>query len=69
MPTVDYWRPWYTTTADGRQNSGSVWALANNFRLVSFKGIGHMAPQWNSEGGYRMINSLINNEDLWTKKW
>lgn len=47
LPTVDYWRPWYTTTANGRQNSGSVWTLSNNFRLVSFKGIGHMAPQWN----------------------
>jgi len=60
LPTEEYWRPWYTTTTNGKQNSGSVWTLGNNLRLVSFKGIGHMAPQWNFEGGYRMINSLIN---------
>lgn len=64
LPTEEYWRPWYTTTANGRQNSGSIWTLSNNFRLVTFKGIGHMAPQWNLEGGSKMINSLINNEPI-----
>lgn len=64
LPTEEYWRPWYTTTANGRQNSGSIWTLSNNFRLVTFKGIGHMAPQWNLEGGSKMINSLINNEAI-----
>jgi hypothetical protein len=24
-----------------------------------------MAPQWNAEGGYKMINNLINGEPLW----
>ena len=64
LPTEEYWRPWYTTTANGRQNSGDVWALGNQLKLVTFKGIGHMAPQWNSEGGYKMINNLINGEPL-----
>lgn len=47
LPTEDYWKPWYTTTPNGRQNSGSVWQLSNQLKLVVFKGIGHMAPQWN----------------------
>ena len=64
MFTQDYWRPWYTNTANGRQNSGSVWLLSNQLRLVVFKGIGHMAPQWNSEGGFRMINNLIHGEEI-----
>ena len=47
LPTEDYWRPWYTKTNNGRQNSGSIWTLGNKMKLVVFKGIGHMAPQWN----------------------
>jgi hypothetical protein len=62
LPTEEYWRPWYTKTNNGKQNSGSIWTLGNGLRLVTFKGIGHMAPQWNYEGGYRMINSLVNGE-------
>ena len=64
LPTEEYWRPWYTTTVNGRQNSGSVWTLSNMLKLVVFKGVGHMAPQWNPEGGYRMINNIINGEPL-----
>jgi len=59
LTTEDYWRPWYTTTLNGRQNSGSIWQLSNQLKLVVFKGIGHMAPQWNLEGGYKMINNLL----------
>ena len=25
LPTEEYWRAWYTTTKNGRQNSGKVW--------------------------------------------
>ena len=64
LPTEEYWRPWYTNNNNGKQNSGNIWRLANNFKLVTFKGIGHMAPQWNLEGGYRMINNLLHNEPL-----
>jgi len=47
LPTAQYWRPWFTTEADnGPQNGGNLWELTNNFKLVTFKGIGHMAPQW-----------------------
>lgn len=62
LPTEEYWRAWYTTTTNGRQNSGKVWTLANKFKLVSFKGVGHMAPQFNYEGGYKMINNLIHGD-------
>jgi hypothetical protein len=64
LATEDYWRPWFTTTANGRQNSGSIWTLSNGLKLVTFKGIGHMAPQWNYEGGYRMINNLLHGDAL-----
>ena len=47
LPTEEYWRTWYTSTENGRQNSGKVWTLGNNFKLVTFKGVGHMAPQFN----------------------
>jgi hypothetical protein len=64
LPTEQYWRPWFTNPTSGKQNSGNVWTLANNFRLVTFKGVGHMAPQWNNEGGFKMINSLLHGEPL-----
>ena len=64
LPTEDYWRPWYTTTTNGRQNSGSIWQLSTQLKLVVFKGIGHMAPQWNLEGGSKMINNLLHGEDI-----
>jgi hypothetical protein len=47
LATVEYWRPWYTKTTNGLQNSGNVWQLSNKLKLITFKGIGHMAPQWN----------------------
>lgn len=60
LPTAGYWSPWFTTKADnGPQNAGNVWELTNNFMLVTFKGIGHMAPQWNIEGGQKMIHNLL----------
>lgn len=59
LPSSQYWKPWYTRTDNGIQNSGNVWELTNNFKLVTFKGIGHMAPQWNSEGGQKVIYNLI----------
>jgi len=64
LTTEEYWRPWFTVMENGRQNSGSVWGLGNKLKLVRFKGVGHMAPQWNYEGGYKMINNLINGETL-----
>lgn len=59
LSTEVYWRPWFTTTTNGKQNSGSIWGLSNKLQLVTFKGIGHMAPQWNYEGGFKMINNLL----------
>ena len=64
LSTEEYWRVWYTTTTNGRQNSGKVWGLSNKFKLVTFKGVGHMAPQFNYEGGYKMINNLIHDDPL-----
>lgn len=57
-----YWRPWMTTTYNGKQNSGSIWAFENKISLVRFKGVGHMAPQWNNEGGTKMINYFMFDE-------
>jgi len=63
LATEEYWRPWYTpANTNGRQNSGGVWTLSNKLKVVVFKGIGHMAPQWNPEGGSLMINNLVNGE-------
>lgn len=64
LATLEYWRPWFTETTNGKQNSGSIWSLSNKFKLVTFKGIGHMAPQWNYEGGSKMINNLVNDEEI-----
>ena len=64
LTTEEYWRPWYTKAEAGTQNSGSIWTLGNGLKLVSFKGIGHMAPQWNYEGGSKMINNLINGDPI-----
>lgn len=62
LVTRGYWREWYTTTENGNQNSGSVWKLSNQLSLVRFKGVGHMAPQWNNKGGSKMINYLLFDE-------
>jgi hypothetical protein len=59
LGTMQYWKPWYTKTTDGPQNSGNVWEFTKLFKLVTFKGIGHMAPQWNVQGGQKMIYNLI----------
>ena len=64
LSTEEYWRTWYTTTTNGRQNSGKVWTLSNKFKLVTFKGVGHMAPQFNYEGGSKMINNLLFDDQL-----
>ena len=29
--------------------------------LFVFRGVGHMAPQWNQPAGQKMINSLLNS--------
>ncbi len=59
MSTVQYWRSWYTQTDSGPQNGGNLWELSKHFKLVTFKGIGHMAPQWNIAGGQKVIYNLI----------
>lgn len=59
LPTAQYWKPWFTNLGSGPQNGGNVWELTNDFKLVTFKGIGHMAPQWNLEGGQKVINHLM----------
>jgi hypothetical protein len=62
LATKAYWRPWYTTTVNGRQNSGALWELENGLSLFRFKGVGHMAPQWNNLGGTKLINYLLFNQ-------
>lgn len=52
-----------TKTANGQQNSGKLWSLSNNLNLMTFKGVGHMAPQWNNQGGTKLINYLLFNEE------
>jgi hypothetical protein len=65
LPTKTYWRPWTTNLSGiGPQNGGNVWELDKNFKLVTFKGIGHMAPQWNIEGGQKVIYNLIWGTEL-----
>lgn len=64
LATRTYWRPWMTKTKNGVQNSGSFWAFENNISLVRFKGVGHMAPQWNNQGGTKMINYFLFNEEI-----
>ena len=59
LSTRTYWRPWTTTTTDGPQNSGSIWTFSNKLTLFRFKGVGHMAPQWNNQGGTKLINYLL----------
>jgi hypothetical protein len=64
LATMQYWKPWYTKADNGPQNGGNVWELSKLFKLVTFKGIGHMAPQWNIEGGQKVIYNLIYGSDL-----
>lgn len=61
LETEQYWRPWMTKTASGLQNSGKLWSLSKNLNLMTFKGVGHMAPQWNNQGGTKLINYLLFN--------
>ena len=63
LETDQYWRPWMTKTTNGMQNSGKLWSLSKNLSLMTFKGVGHMAPQWNSQGGTKLINYLLFNEE------
>lgn len=62
LHTSRYWTPWMTKTNNGAQNGGSLWSLSNNLHLMRFKGVGHMAPQWNNQGGTKLINFLLFGE-------
>lgn len=62
LSTNTYWKPWSTKTTNGKQNSGSIWEFSKHFTLFRFKGVGHMAPQWNNLGGTKLINYLLFNE-------
>jgi hypothetical protein len=64
LSTSEYWKPWYTKTNNGLQNGGNSWQLTKLFKLVTFKGIGHMAPQWNVEGGQKVIYNLMYGSEL-----
>lgn len=55
LSTVEYWRPWYVNYAAGRQNAGNIWKL-RGLNVVTFRGVGHMAPQWNQAAGLAMID-------------
>jgi hypothetical protein len=59
LSTILYWKPWTTKIASGAQNSGSIWKFSKKFTLFRFKGVGHMAPQWNNKGGTKLINYLL----------
>jgi cathepsin A (carboxypeptidase C) len=63
MSTIDYWRPWYVNYDAGKQNAGNVWRL-KGLSFVTFRGVGHMAPQWNQAAGLKMINWLLHDTDL-----
>lgn len=62
LGTQLYWKPWTTKTANGKQNSGSLWQFTRKFSLFRFKGVGHMAPQWNNQGGTKLINYVLFGE-------
>ena len=62
LSTRTYWRPWMTETTNGLQNSGSIWTLSNKLTLFRFKGVGHMAPQWNNQGGTKLVNYFLFDE-------
>ena len=66
LSTRTYWRPWMTETTNGLQNSGSIWTLSNKLTLFRFKGVGHMAPQWNNQGGTKLVNYFLFDESPWS---
>lgn len=59
LSTMTYWKPWRTKISNGEQNSGSIWEFSKKFTLFRFKGVGHMAPQWNNQGGTKLINYVL----------
>lgn len=60
MNDVQPWRAWWTDgeAVGEKQNAGEYWKM-NELTLVTFKGVGHMVPQWNREGGQIMINAFL----------
>jgi len=63
LATVEYWRPWYASNDAGKQNAGNVWRL-RGLNFVTFRGVGHMAPQWSQAAGLKMINWLLHDTEL-----
>lgn len=60
LPTIEYWRPWFVNYEVGKQNAGNIWRM-KGLSLVTFRGVGHMAPQWNPAAGLKMINWVMHN--------
>jgi cathepsin A (carboxypeptidase C) len=63
LATVEYWRPWFVGYEAGKQNAGNVWRL-RGLNFVTFRGVGHMAPQWNQAAGLKMINWMLHDTEL-----
>ena len=61
-------RPMFQWTLPGRQpNQPQVAGYAiyyNGLEFVTFRGVGHMVPQWNRQGALKVINAWINNQTL-----
>jgi len=53
------WRPWYT----GDQISGYV-ENYDGLDFVTFRGVGHMAPQWAPKAAQNFVNLWLNNQHI-----
>ena len=65
LPNTVVKRPWHIPGLfpDEPQTAG-FYEDYNNFRFITFMGVGHMVPQWNRPGGQKMFNSFIHNLTL-----
>jgi hypothetical protein len=57
------WRPWYVTTAGGKQVSGYI-EVYEGLTFATVKGVGHMAPQWARQQVQHLITSFMHGEPI-----
>jgi carboxypeptidase C (cathepsin A) len=53
------WRPWMT--------KGQISGMVENYDgldFVTFRGVGHMAPQWNPEAAKEFMKNFLSNQPL-----
>lgn len=55
--------PWQSWVVDD-QVAGFVVEYEGNFRFITVKGVGHMAPQYARKQVTHMINAIIHGEKL-----